>query len=185
MAGLEVLEYLEKKGPTNTFRLATELGINRYNLLNIINRLEAKGALTIKSGTVYFIKFLPKEKKEAPKKVLKTKKKTSTIKKPRKTTKTKVLQNENNRLKEKLIELEETIKKLEKKDSIPPKIITRTITRKIPVIKTVIKKIHVPFPTKKKKKIKKRQKIKTKKFKFLPKFNFMNGIKKLKKPEFT
>lgn len=59
----KVLEYLKKEGQVNTFRLAREVGIERHKILNIIKKLEEKGALEFKTGKVKFLKFPSKEKK--------------------------------------------------------------------------------------------------------------------------
>jgi len=209
----EVLGYLKEKGPTNTFRLAGDIGLERHKLLHILEKLEEKGIVGFKHGLAMFLEF-PAEEEEKPKPVeikvsspkLKKKvkpKKTRPKRKPAKAWQ--VLQTENKQLKEKLLEVEETMIKLEKKASAVPK----TIIKKVPVVKTIIKKVRVvkeipvpPAPKKKKKvkrKIKKRKvkkkkskdksKIKkvkktSKKFKF-PKFTFMKNIKQLKKPEFA
>ncbi|MBI4983684.1 hypothetical protein HZC32_03505, partial [Candidatus Woesearchaeota archaeon] len=65
-----------------------------------------------------------------------------------------------------------------------PKIrtVTKTVIKKVPVIKTVVKRIHVsPLPSRKEEKTKEKPKVK-KKFKL---FTFMKNIKKIKEPEFV
>lgn len=144
---LKILEYIKEEGPTNTFRLARELNLNRHKVLKIIKDLEAKEALEFKSGLVKFLKFPVIEKKI--KKPIEIK----TIKKPKRIAKrkSKVLENlqtENLKLKEKLSTLKVTIKELEQK-AAQPKIIRRTIIKKVPsppkiIKKTIIKRIKVP-----------------------------------------
>jgi len=122
----KVLEYLKKRGQTNTFRLARELGIDRYRILNIVKKLEEKGAVEFRSGIV---KFPVKEKKVVKK--LKVKK--APLKVIRKTIIKKVYV-KSKKLKEQaehIEELEETIKELQKKVSAQPKI--KTIIKKVPV----------------------------------------------------
>lgn len=183
MHDLEILKYLQKQGPANTFRLARKLGIDRHQLLNVIERLEAKGAVTVRSGIVQFLRFLPEEKKEAPPKISKPREN-------RPSAKPKVLQtlqSENELLKEKLTELKETIQELEQRASVHPKTITRTVTKtvikEVPVIKTVIKKIPVtqpPFTTELWQKLRSQpQKLK------IPMSKLLEGIQQLKKPEFV
>ncbi len=58
----KVLECLKKEGQANTFRLTSKLGIDRHKILNIIKKLEEKGAVEFKTGKVRFLKF-PKEEK--------------------------------------------------------------------------------------------------------------------------
>ena len=70
----KVFEYLKKHGQTNTFRLATELGIDRHELLNIVKRLREKQAIEIRSGIARFLKFPRKEKKVVKKRLVKVKK---------------------------------------------------------------------------------------------------------------
>lgn len=178
---IEILEYLEKAGPTNTFRLSSVMGIDRTKLLSLLKKLEEKQAIRFEQGNAIFIKFVsgetpkPTEVKEPsfqPRR-----------KAPRKSTKPKALpflQTENTHLKGKLSELKETVKELEKKASARPKTITRTIIKKVPVIKTVVKRISVSPPLSKKKE---KPKVK-RKFK-MPSFTFMKNIKKLKEPEFA
>lgn len=161
----KVLEYIKKQGQTNTFRLARELGIDRYRILNIIKKLEEKGAVEFRSGIV---KFPVKEKKVVKK--LKVKK--APLKVIRKTIIKKVYV-KSKKLKEQaehIEELEETIKELQKKVSAQPK------------IKTIIKKVPVEL---KKEPIKEgKEEIKPKKFK-LPKFDIsLKNIQQLKILEF-
>ena len=78
----QVLRYLEKEGKTNTFRLASRLGIARYEILDIIKELEEKGAVEFKLGTVKFLKFPEKEKKIKVKKIKPKKKEKKKEQKP-------------------------------------------------------------------------------------------------------
>lgn len=64
----KILIYLKRQGQTNTFKLATELGINRDQVLNIIKELEEKRAVKVYSGIVKFLRF-NKEQKDGIKKV--------------------------------------------------------------------------------------------------------------------
>lgn len=185
----QVLEYLKKHKEVNTFRLARELGIDRHKILNIIKNLEEKGSVHIKSGKVVFLKFPSKEKK-----IIKEIKAKETSSVPRRKAKPKfssILQMENKELKEKLLKIEASIKRqhytrakkyneqseyiqqlekridvLKQKADASPKIIT----------KTIIKKIKVPIKVKEKE---------TKKFK-LPKLNiaWLKNIQEFKKPNF-
>lgn len=180
-----ILEYLKKQGQANTFRLARELGIDRHKILDIIRRLEEKEAIEFKSGMIRFLKFPAKERKIAKrqieiKKVLpKQKKKVERKKAKAKPTILESIKAENKKLRERLWGLEttvkrysnikkklqETIKELEKK-ARSPKIIRRTIVKKIPV--KVKEKVIEAKP---------------KKFK-LPRFNIMKNIQQLRTPEF-
>ncbi len=194
MPDLKILKYLEKQGPANTFRLARVLGIDRHQLLNIIERLEATGAVTVRSGMVQFLKFPRKEKATSEPEAL------SATPKPHRA-KPKVfqtLQLENKLLKEKLSELKETMQELEQKASAPPKTITRTVikrirsppkiitkvvTKNVPVIKTIIKKISVaqpPFTTE----LWQKMKAQSKKLKISPS-KLLESIQQLKRPEFV
>jgi len=194
-----ILEYLKKQGQTNTFRLARELGIDRHKLLNIIRELEEKQAIEFKSGIVKFLRF-PKEEKP-----IKVKKAHFEAKKKRihkkKAIRRKInlnLQAENKRLKEKLLELEDnikrkaniknkkireqsehienlgkTIKELQKKANLPPKIIRKTIIKKVPI------KVKEEAVKQKKKE------IKSQRFK-IPKFDisWVKNIQQLSMPKF-
>jgi len=187
----EILEYLKKEGPTNTFRLARDIGLERHKLLNLLEKLEKKGAIEFKHGLAIFLEF-PAEEKPKPAEIKESSPKPK--RKPAKPQAWQFFQAENKQLKEKLLEVEETMKKLEKKANAVPKTITKTIIKQIPITKTVIKKVSAPLPRKKKKnkrktkkKIKRdisKKKSKIRKFK-LPKFKFMKNIKQLKKPEFA
>src|SRR3989338_6618937 len=59
----QVLEYLKKKGQTNTFRLARELGIDRHKLLKVIDKLREREAIELRHGNAIFLKFLSEERK--------------------------------------------------------------------------------------------------------------------------
>lgn len=208
----DVLTYLKKAGPTNTFRLATETGLERAKLLNLLKKLEEKQAVKFECGNAIFIKYISEEKlnptkiKEPskPKKKIKNKQQIKKVKsvvkrKPATPKALQLLQTENIQLKEKLTKLEETIKELEKKAIARPKTIirtrtiTKTVVKKVPVTKTVIKKIFIPLclPPKKvekseetKEKVWEKLKTYSKKFK-IPNFKLLEKIKQLKRPEFA
>ncbi len=205
----EILVYLKKAGPTNTFRLSSVMGLERDKLLHILKRLEEKQAIKFECGKAIFIKFISREEPQ-PAEITKTSPKSEkrVKRKPAKSKALQLLQTENTQLQKKLSGLKETVKELEKKATARPKTITRTVTKtvvkKVPMIKTVVKRIFVhpsPLPPKKEKKNKKTPKLKQKlkklktskkfrlpkiklpKFEF-PKFTFIKNIKQLKKPEF-
>lgn len=189
MSDFQILDYLKKEGPTNSFRLAHKLRIDRYKLLNILKKLEEKQAIRFKHGNAIFIKFISEEKPKPtkikePSSKAKEMVKLKVKRKPGKPKALEFLQIENKQLREKLAESEDIIKELGKKASARPKTITRTITKtiikKVPVIKTVIKRI--PLPPKQEKKIQEQSKKRL--FK-LPKFDLMAGIKNLKIPKFA
>ena len=202
----KILEYLKKKGPTNTFRLSSVMGMERDQLIKVLKRLEEKQAIRFEYGKALFLKFISEEKpKPIESKPTATAKVFSAPPKraKRKSKALQFLQTENTQLQRKLSELKETVKELERKASARPKTIIRTVTktvvRKVPVIKTIIRKVPViktvvkrirpaPLPSKKNKKTEKESTGK-KKFKLpsftLPKFTFMKNIKQLKKPEFV
>lgn len=207
----KILERLQKQGPTNTFRLASESEIDRYKLLKIIKKLEEKQAIELSAGVVKFLKFPSKKRTEIknihaiPKKKSKAYKKIKKKRTKRKLILHKSIQNENKELKEKLLtlettikkqsniqnklknqakhitKLEETIKELQQKSVAHPKIIRRTI------IKNIIEKVRA-IPEKKpeshkkiKKKRIKRRKAKPKKFKF--NIGWMKNIQKIRIPK--
>lgn len=202
-AATKILVYLKKQGQTNTFKLATELCIDRNQILNIIKKLEGKQAVEVKSGIVYFLKFPRKEKKVVEKVIKKIPKPKKKVK--HKKTVLETIQAENIRLKEKILELQ----------NLPPKIIRRTkvekIIQKVPVKsekleeqtehikeleekikelqsappkiirRTIVKKV----PVKVKEEIPKKEEIKPRKFK-LPKISLSGlgkSIKRLHVPE--
>ncbi len=115
------LEYIKKHNHINTFRLASELKIDRHKILNIIKKLEEKGAVEFKTGKVRFLKFPSKEKKakiEVKKALSATKirAKSNELSAQRGKLREKIkllgsLRYENKELKEKLSELEAGIKR--------------------------------------------------------------------------
>lgn len=58
----KVLEYLQKHGPANTFRLSRHLKIERIELINIIRELEIQGLAEFKRGVVIRLDKEPLEK---------------------------------------------------------------------------------------------------------------------------
>src|SRR3989338_2044834 len=160
----QVLEYLKKKGHTNTFRLARELSIDQHKLLNVIKELHEKQAIEIRYGNVSFLKFPSKEKKAKieVKKVLsatkiRAKSNELSAQKSRFREKTKLLgslQYENKELKEKLSELESGIKRLHytkskkfrEQDELIEKLENRikALQEKAKTPKIITRKIEVP-----------------------------------------
>ena len=62
-SGHSILEYLQKNGATNTFKLAHALGIKRDNLLGILKNLEEQRLVKIATGKVEFLSYpVSKEK---------------------------------------------------------------------------------------------------------------------------
>ena len=201
--GVLILEYLKKQGQTNTFRLASELGIDRHKILKIIGKLEKKHLIEFKSGTVKF----PEKDKKAAKivavKMAPSKQERKIVHKIKKAThrniKLKVIENlqaENKMFKEKLLGLETRIKsqsyyknkvrnqnvqieQLERKIKVlqqkvkSPKIIGKVIIKKVPI------KMEEATTEQG------NEEIKSKKFK-LPKLNinWIKNIQQLRMPEF-
>ena len=201
-----VLDYVKKHDQINTFRLARELGIERHKILNILKKLEEKQAIELKTGKVRFIKFPSKEKKaeikvkkasSAPKiKILgnlqgqnkELKEKLSELEagiKRQHYTKSKKVREQT----ELIEKLENRIKALQEKAKTP-KIIT--ITRKIEVppkiiTKTIVKRIIKRVPVEVIKKVPVRVKERAAKPKFkLPKINMpgIKNIQQLERPKF-
>lgn len=197
----EILKYLEKAGPTNTFRLSSVIGIDRAKLLSLLKTLEEKQAIRFEYGNAAFIKFVSEEQLkpteiEKPSSHPEQKIKTKSVKSAKQKA-LQLLRTENTRLKGKLSELKETVKELEKKASARPKTITRTVIKKVPVTKTIIKKVPVvktvvkkifvrpsSLPAKKEKELTVKKKLKLLSFK-LPQFTFLKNIKKIKEPKFV
>lgn len=202
----DTLEYLKGEGPTNTFKLSSEMGLERSKLLNLLKKLEEKQAVRFEHGNVIFLKF-PSEEKPKSTKVKKflPAPKEKVERKPAEPKVLQLLQTENKQLKEKLLEIK-------KKRVSPPKTITKIIIKKIPaskrlknkllelektielleqkaatpkvITKTIIKKVPV---------IKNKGRLKIPKFK-LPKikrkfklleFKLLKNVKQLRKPEFA
>lgn len=59
----DILSYLKKQKQANTFKLATELRMERSKLLNAVAELEERGAVAVKHGTVTFLRFARQGKK--------------------------------------------------------------------------------------------------------------------------
>lgn len=126
-----ILVYLQKSGPTNTFKLAKDLGKDRLVVLNTLKELEEKKEVELKFGIAKFLKFPEGEKRTAKKKIVRKKRlvkektrsrKKKVIHKPKKLPikkaiakkKPSILNNllaENKKFSEKLQELEENIKR--------------------------------------------------------------------------
>ena len=141
-----ILEYLQKNGAANTFKLAHILGIKRDRLLGILKNLEEQELVKIVTGKVEFLSYPPsKEKKKQKPKIPKEKSKVQT------------LQEEVEKQKLYTEKLKEEIKKLEQR---PQKVITKTIIKKAKpkvITRTIIKETE-PIKTERKKK-RKREKI--------------------------
>src|SRR3989344_5934788 len=58
----KILDYLEKKGPTNTFRLASVMDMERDQLIKVLKRLEEKQVIRFEYGKAIFLKFISEEK---------------------------------------------------------------------------------------------------------------------------
>ncbi len=110
-----ILEFLQKNGAANTFKLARVLEINRDGLLRILKNLKERELVKIVTGRVEFLSYPPKEKKEQKSKIPKEKAEVQT------------LQEEVERQKLYAEKLKAQIKKLEQR---PPKIVTKTIIRR-------------------------------------------------------
>lgn len=194
----KILEYLKKHGQTNTFRIARDLGLDRDKILDIVKILEEKKLIEFKSNTAKFLKSPPKERKAA-KRLIKVKKALPKPKKKRKYARRRLivmkkLQAKEGKLKEQaecIENLEKTIKRLRKKAKAPPRIIRKTIIKKV-LVKARKKKIKAKlrkFNIKWMKNIKKLQMPRFIKHKIKigkPKINFAKlnrGIKQLHVPE--
>lgn len=139
-----ILEYLQKNGATNTFKLAHVLEIKRDKLLGILKNLEKQELVRIITGKAEFLSYSPSREKKKLEFSEKSK-----IEKPQE-------EKENQKLYAE--KLKAQIKKLEQR---PPKVITKTITKEAKpkiITKTIIKDVK-PIKTKRKKK-KKEEKIK-------------------------
>ena len=146
-----ILEYLQKNGATNTFKLAHTLEIKRDNLLKILRNLEERELVRITTGKVEFLSY-PSEKRVK--------------KKPEVSEKSKIekLQEDKENQKLYIEKLKKEIKQLEQR---PQKVITRTIIKEAK-----------SEPIKKPKRRRKREKIKEVKIK--PK-KIKRGVKLRKK----
>lgn len=159
-----ILEYLQKNGATNTFKLAHVLDIKRDILLGILKNLEKQELVKIVTGKVEFLSYpFSKEKKERKPKITISKEKSEV----------QTLQEEEEKQKLYIEKLKAQIKKLEQR---PPKVITRTIIKEVEPIKRKRKK------KKKEEKIKeveiKPKKITTKRVKLRKKLKKGFGVKK-------
>lgn len=170
-----ILEYLQKNGATNTFKLAYVLEIKREKLLRILKNLEGQELVKIVRGKVEFLSY-PSEKKVKKKpKVSKEKSEVQT------------LQEEVEKQKSYTEKLKAQVKKLEQR---PPKVITKTIIKKAKpkvITRTIIKESE-PIKTERKKKRKREKtpalpKFKPKKAKKIKKVKFKLKLPKLKIPK--
>src|SRR3989338_7538546 len=113
-----ILEYLQKNGAANTFKLAHVLEIKRDKLLRILKKLEEQELVKIVTGKVEFLSYPPsKEKKKQKPKVVVSKEKPEV----------QTLQEEKENQKLYIKKLKAQIKKLEQR---PQKVIKRTIIKK-------------------------------------------------------
>ncbi len=149
-----ILEYLQKNGATNTFKLAHVLEINRDALLKVLKNLEGQGLVKIMTGKAEFLSYpFSKEKKKIKPKVAVSKEKSEI----------QTLQEKEEKQKLEIRRLRNKIKKLEQR---PSKVITRTIIKKAKpkvITRTIIKEAE-PIKSKQEKK-RKRKKIKEVKIK--------------------
>ncbi len=172
-----ILEYLQKNGATNTFKLAHVLEIKRDKLLGILKNLEEQELVRIITGNAEFLSYpsSKEKKKQKPKVVI-----------PKEKSEVQTLQEEVEKQKSYAEKLKYQIKKLEQR---PPKIITRTIIKEAKpkvITRTIIKDVK-PIKTERKKK-RKREKIKeakikpkkitTKRVKLRKKLKKVFGVKK-------
>lgn len=77
-----VVEYLEKQGPANTFKLASDLGIDRDKILNVIEKLSEEQAIEFRFGIVQLLKLPEKREPVRPKKTKKVEHKAKARKTP-------------------------------------------------------------------------------------------------------
>jgi len=159
--GHSILEYLQKNGATNTFKLAHVLGIKRDKLLGILKNLEEQELVKIVTGKVKFLSYpISKEKKKKPRVVVQKEK-----------PKVQVPKEELEKQKLYIEKLKAQIKKLEQKPSIEP------IVEKVKIEKVK------PKPRKEKELLKvkpEKRKIKLTKKKPLPKRKKLKKTKKIK-----
>ena len=159
-----ILEYLQKNGAANTFKLAHVLEIKRDKLLGILKNLEERELVKITTGKVEFLSYptSKEKKKQKPKVVI-----------PKEKSEIQILQEQAEKQKLYTEKLKDQIKKLEQR---PQKVITRTIIKEAKPIKIKRKK------RKKREKIKvaktKLKKIIKKSIKLRKKFKRGFGIKK-------
>lgn len=186
-SGQSILEYLQKNGAANTFKLAHVLGVKRDKLLGILKNLEEQGSIKIVTGKVEFLSYpISKEKKKQKPKAAVPKKKLETgglkEKLGEKDLEIRRLKNKIEKLKklEQPIAEERPLIVEEKVEKIKPKIkqIKQKPKIKAKPIKPKLKKVKKP---KKKKKSHPKPKTKKKKIK---KFKFKLKLPKLKIPKF-
>ena len=114
----KILNYLKNRGPENTFRLSSMLGVERSKILNSIKNLQKNQVIEFRSGIVKLLEFSTKGRSVKiqqtplqPKKKFAKQTKTVVLPKRKKISTKKLkllkeLQNENRGLKEKLLDLE-------------------------------------------------------------------------------
>ena len=166
-----ILEYLQKNGAANTFKLAHVLEIKRDKLLRILKNLEEQELVKIVTGKVEFLSYpTSKEKKKQRPKVSKEKSEIQT------------LQEEAEKQKLYAEKLKAQIKKLEQR---PPKVITKTIIKEAKpkvITRTIIREAEPIKIKRKRKKIKeaktKPKKIAERSIKLRKKSKKVFGIKK-------
>ena len=160
--GHSILEYLQKNGAANTFKLAHILGIKRDRLLGILKNLEDQELVKIVTGKVEFLSYpLSKEKKKQKPRVVAQKEKSEV----------QVPKEELEKQKLYIEKLKAQIKKLEQKPPIEP------IVEKVKIEKVK------PKPRKEKELLKvkpEKRKIKLTKKKPLPKRKKLKKTKKIK-----
>ncbi len=175
-SGYSILEYLQKNGSTNTFKLAHVLEIKRDKLLRILKNLEEQELVKIVTGKVEFLSYpFSKEKKKIKPKVVVSKKKSD-------------VQTLQEKVEEQKLEIGGLKNKIKKLEQRPPKVITRTIIKKAKpkvITRTIIKeakpkKFTLPKPIKTERK-KQRKRKKVKEIKIKPKKNIKRSVKLRKK----
>lgn len=150
-----VLKYLRGEGPENTFRLATRLGLERGKIVRILRKLNEEEAVEFKTGVAKFLKFPSEEKAVKAEKAFpkeETRRITKKAAAKHRVGVAKRLQAENEMLRVRVSELETgyatkvrqlrnqsgciekletTVKALQQKAKASPKIVTKTIVKKV------------------------------------------------------
>jgi len=178
-SGHSILEYLQKNGAANTFKLAHVLGVKREKLLGILKNLEEQGLVKIVTGKVEFLSYpASKEKKRQKPKIVLPKEK-SEVQLPKEEVEKQKLYIE---------KLEAQIKKLKQKPQTKP-VVEKVKTEEIKPKPKRKKKIKIKEAKPKIEKPKKRKKPlpkpKPKKAKKIKKIKFKLKLPKLKIPKFN